>query len=435
MLEQLNSYKFLRNIKTEDIGYYSFLLGVFFLSSAVGISILLLFFSLIISFLNTKDFLSDKWNYPLFICAFLMILSTINHFLRYEEFINLGIDPKLSLLGLVNWLPFFLCFKGFQNYLNSHKKRFLISKLLICGSIPVIFSGILQILKINGPFELLNGLIVWFQKPLDEVGSLSGLFNNQNYFGLWMVLVWPFCLSELLRPKRKMRYKLTLGVISLLFIIFIILSDSRNAILGLIVSSPIVLGAGNLIWYLPLVFLGFLLLALTVIPIFPNEIRIFMESIIPRRIYTLFPEVGFENISSYPRVSKWIYSLKFISQNPLFGWGAASFPILYEIKNQEWFGHAHNLPFELAISYGILPSLIIFSFYLTLLFLSFKKISILSKNKYRNIDTLLNQKAWFASSLIFFLSHLVDIQYFDVRISTFCWISLAGLRCSLKEKV
>ena len=73
MLEQLNSYKFLRNIKTEDIGYYSFLLGVFFLSSAVGVSILLLFFSLIISFLNTKDFLRDKWNYPLFICAFLKL--------------------------------------------------------------------------------------------------------------------------------------------------------------------------------------------------------------------------------------------------------------------------------------------------------------------------------------------------------------------------
>ena len=68
----------------------------------------------------------------------------------------------------------FFCFWGFQNYLNSPKKDYT-SRILISGSIPVIFSGVLQLLNINGPFELFYGLVVWFQKPINDIGSLAGL--------------------------------------------------------------------------------------------------------------------------------------------------------------------------------------------------------------------------------------------------------------------
>ena len=421
------------NINAENIGNFSFYLGIFFLASAVGLSILLLIISQFISFLKPSQFLRDKWNYPLILSGFFMVTSTFIHFLRYENYIDFDLDPKLSLLGLINWIPFFLFFWGFQKYLNSPEKRLLTSKLLICGSIPVIFSGLLQLLNINGPFELFNGFIIWFQKPLSDIGSLAGLFSNQNYAGLWMVLVWPFCLAELSRPKRSLNKKLILLIICFLFVVFITLTDSRNAFLGLIISTPIVLGFSSLVWYLPIIITGFSLLALTVLPIFPNEIQVFMRSIIPSRIYTLFPEIGFSNLSSYPRINKWFAALNYIFQKPIFGWGASSFPFLYLALSNEWFGHTHNLPFELAISYGFLPSIIIFSFYLLILLFAYKKISRLSKKGVNNIEIFLNEKAWFASSLIFLLSHLVDIQYFDVRISTICWVLLAGLRSSIKE--
>tara|TARA_Y100001978_G_C23615885_1_gene395924 strand:+ start:235 stop:753 length:519 start_codon:yes stop_codon:yes gene_type:complete len=158
-----------------------------------------------------------------------------------------------------------------------------------------------------------------------------------------------------------------------------------------------------------------------------------MKSIIPTRLYTLFPEIGFEYVKTYPRINKWIAAISFICSNPLFGWGAASFPIMYKIKSGEWFGHAHNLPLELAHSYGIITSLIIFSTYIFILFLSYKKIF---KSQISKDNTYVSscQKAWFASSLIFFISHLVDIQYFDARISLLCWILLAGLKALLDEK-
>ena len=432
MHENLYKNKFFNNFNIDKFGLICFLSGIFFLASAVGISILLLLTSVLISFLKPYKFLKDKWNYPLLISGIWMIISTVIHFQRYEEYIAIGVDPKLSLLGLVNWLPFFLSFWGFQNYLNSPKKRLIVSILLISGSVPVIFSGILQLLHINGPFQILYGLVVWFQKPIQDIGSLAGLFNNQNYAGLWMVMVWPFCLSELTSPRRGSLKKITLLVLSFLFVSFIFLTDSRNAILGLILSSPIILGYTNLIWYLPTIFLGLALLGLTVLPIIPLEIKIFMESIIPTRIYTLFPQIGFENIQTYPRINKWIASFSLISNKPLFGWGAASFPILYSLKGES-FGHAHNLPIEFAISYGILPSIIIFSFYGGILYLAFKKIFKLSRITDSGIYYFLNNKAWFSAFLIFLLSHLFDIQYFDARISTLSWILIAGLRCLLRE--
>ena len=71
-------------------------------------------------------------------------------------------------------------------------------------------------------------------KPLSDIGSLAGLFNNQNYAGLWMVLMWPFCLAELTSQK-NLNIKLIMLFISVLFIAFITLTDSRNAFLGLII--------------------------------------------------------------------------------------------------------------------------------------------------------------------------------------------------------
>ena len=150
-------------------------------------------------------------------------------------------------------------------------------------------------------------------------------------------------------------------------------------------------------------------------------------------MYTLFPEIGISYFGTYPRVIKWISALEFILEKPFFGWGAASFPIIYMLKSGQWFGHAHNLPLELALSYGIIPSLTIFFTYIYILFLSCKKI-LNTKKTISNANSLIYKRAWFASSLIFFISHLVDIQYFDARISIFCWILLSGLKTFLEEE-
>ena len=421
----------------DRLGYFFFLTGIFLLPSALAISVLFFLVSIFIAFLNPLNLFKDKWNYPIFITSIFLILSTLKHFDNTDEIYKSFWDPSLSLLGLLNWIPLFLCFFGFQKYLDSPSKRITSAKLFICGSIPILISGLLQLLNINGPFEILNGLIIWYQKPISGsvggIGALSGLFNNQNYAGLWMAMVWPFCLAAYNQKNLKPVNKIILLLICISFFIFIVLTESRNAFLGLLISTPLVLGTSCFLWYLPTVVISFSLLLITVIPIFPDELQIFIKSIIPARLYTKFPEIGFNNLIEYPRINKWSAALGFIIKKPIFGWGAASFPVIYKLeKGGEWFGHAHNLPLDLAVSYGLIPSLLIFSVYLLLLFKTFKKFF---TKKYKDSNTLIKfQKAWWASSFVFFISHLSDVQYFDGRISLICWILLAGLRSSLKEK-
>jgi len=427
---------FNRDLSLKDkIGYSTFFIGVFLLPSAMALSILFLLVALSVSFLNPHNFFKDKWNYPFFISSFLMILSSLKHFENSGEIYKSSWEPSLSLVGLLNWIPLFFCFWGFQKYLNSPGKRIITSKIFICGSIPIILSGVLQLLNINGPFETLNGLIIWYQKPLTNIGSLSGLFNNQNYAGLWMAMIWPFCLAAYKQTNLTKSLKTVILFICLSFAVFIFLTDSRNALFCFLLSTPLVLGTSSFLWYLPTIFISFSFLALAVLPIFPEEIQIFAKSLVPSRIYTKFPEIGFNNLIEYPRIKKWAYAFGYILKKPLFGWGAAAFPIIYRLENSGvWFGHAHNLPLDLAVSYGLFPSLLIFSAYILLLLLSFKKYFLSTTKNTFNEEFKFFERAWFSSSLVFLISHLSDVLYFDGRISIICWILLAGLRCSIKEK-
>ena len=85
------------------------------------------------------------------------------------------------------------------------------------------------------------------------------------------------------------------------------------------------------------------------------------------------------------------------------------------------FQHIHNLPLELAFSYGI-PSALIIT--LSLLFLTFKSflinLNLNKKSKFIYSENIFDL-AWKTSAAIFLISHLFDITYFDARISILVW--------------
>ena len=70
------------NFNIENLGYISFLIGVFLLASAVGISILFFLISVVISFSTSKGYFKDKWNYPFILSSIYMSISTIIHFIN-----------------------------------------------------------------------------------------------------------------------------------------------------------------------------------------------------------------------------------------------------------------------------------------------------------------------------------------------------------------
>ena len=100
---------------------------------------------------------------------------------------DLSWDSSAVWISLFNWIPFFLVFSGMQIYLKTEVQRTRFAKCLFAGIIPVILGLLLQKwFQITGPFIFLNGLIVFYLKPIEELGGFAGIFNNPNYAGLWL---------------------------------------------------------------------------------------------------------------------------------------------------------------------------------------------------------------------------------------------------------
>ena len=347
----------------------------------------------------------------------------------------------LNWVSLFNWLPLFFCIWAFKPYLYSSKSRKIILILLLCGSFPLIISGFLQVFfEIHGPFKIFNGLIIWFQR--EKQPGLTGLFNNRNYASLWFSILWPICLAII--TQRKNRPNFFIFIFSISIITSLYLTFSRNGLISLFLSSLIFLRSSLSIWlFLILIILLTLLLAAKT-NIFPLSFKELATNILPYKMLSRFSNLeSIEAFSSDARFSIWLSALEFIKERPFLGWGAASFPILYQLKHNQccskyfaqWYGHTHNIQLEMALNYGLPFSILVNTILIIVFYKSFKKIFIF-ESKDKCIEKLnLNkfEKAWWTSSFTFFFSQLFDVQYFDFRLSIIFWIFISGLIMNIQD--
>ena len=415
----------------EDYGLIFFLIGIFFLPSSIVIGILFLFPSFILSSLSVnKSFYKDYWNYPFIIFGLLITLSAIfQNYLLTNNYSEIW-DSKLSLIGLGNWLPLIWVFWAAQTYLNSNSKRKLFSLILVAGTFPVLITGFGQyFLNWTGPFTTLNGLIIWYQRPIENPGGLSGLFSNQNYAASWLNFVWPFCIALFFEKSNNIFKKTTtLGfLISTGMAAF--LTFSRNAWLGLFTSIPIVLGKKGVKFILPLITILILVITFSFSPIFQGELQNSIRNLLPGKILLEFSNEGYKELD-ITRIGIYKSALEIIKENPFFGTGAGSFTEIFYSNTNFWKGHSHNLLLELSLSYGLPATIIFFITVTTLIYLSFKKIFFSKKI----IDISYIDKAFWTALFFFFISQLSDVQYFDGKISLVTWILMAGLKNIILDK-
>ena len=299
--------------------------------------------------------------------------------------------------------------------------------LLLSGSVPLIISGFLQVFfDIHGPFNIFNGLIIWFQREGEP--GLTGLFNNRNYASLWFTILWPICLAILSQRKNGSNFLIYIFSISIISSIY--LTFSRVGLLNLFLTSLIFLKGSLSIWLFLFLILLITLLIAAVTNIFPLSFKEFAISILPSEIIARFSILeNLEIFTSNARFSIWLSALEFIKERPFLGWGSASFPILFFQKIKIWYGHTHNIFIELAISYGFISALLIITGIVIILLKSFREIYLKKNNKKENfsINFLYFDKAWWTASFVLLTSQLFDIQFLDFRISIIFWIFLSGL--------
>ena len=400
-----------------------FLVGSFLLPSAFTLGTGFLLICVIYGFYISKGYFKDKLNIIFFVAGIFLIISAFIHSNFNDYLSNYKINHSLSWIGLANWIPFFLCFWGFQPYLNSKTKRRRTAFALLAGTLPVIITGIGQsFFNWYGPIETLNGLIVWYQRPIEGITGMTGLFNNPNYTGLWLNLILPFCLAETINSRSNKLDRIITFIFSFSFALCTILTNSRAAWICIFLGSVVIFGRKGLKLILPLIISISLIISSTIYPIFGNKIQFFFRSIIPNNIWMEFTDFQIS------RLDIWNTALKYIINFPIFGTGGGSFPDIYMHESGLWKGHSHNLPLELFLSYGI-PAGIIILLPITYLFIFSTKTIFFNKL----IKISIFDKAWVISIMLFLFSQLVDVQYFDGRISITFWILLAGAKNIIDE--
>jgi len=400
-----------------------FLVGSFLLPSAFTLGTGFLLISVIYGVYIGKGYLKDKLNIIFFIAGIFLIISAFIHSNFNDYLSNYNINHSLSWIGLANWIPFFVCFWGFQPYLNSKTKRRRTAFALLAGTLPVIITGIGQsFFKWYGPIQTLNGLIVWYQRPIEGITGMTGLFNNPNYTGLWLNLILPFCLAEAINSRSNKLDRIITFIFSFSFALCTILTNSRAAWICIFLGSVVIFGKKGLKLIFPLIISICLIISSTIYPIFGNKIQFFFRSIIPNNIWMEFTDFQIS------RLDIWNTALKNIINFPIFGTGGGSFPDIYMYETGLWKGHAHNLPLELFLSYGIPAGIIILLPIIYLFIFSTKTIFFNELIKISIFD-----KAWVISIMLFLFSQLVDVQYFDGRISITFWILLAGAKNIIDE--
>ena len=418
-----------------DIGFKLFLIGIFFLPSALPISGLFLLASLVFSYTKTgTSFISDKWNYPLFISIGIILFSTLNITIFNKPELLSNYKNNLIWINLINWIPIFFLYWGFQIYLKSEKQREYFAKVLLSGSIAVIISFILQkFFNLYGPFKILFNTIIWFQKPITgENGPISGLFSNPNYAGMWLSIIFPFSLYSFNLIKQWSSKKFFLLGLCITISYMIILTGSRNALMGIIISTCFIFSFKKFL-YFP-IFIVSLLSINKLVDFFLNKDLAILNIFLPDSLIDKLINIS---INLSPRLQIWQSALTRIHERPFWGWGASTFPFLH-LENNEAFQipnllifaqHSHNMPLELAHNFGIPLSIILIS---TIFLLLIKSWIIIFKRNILGKDIIF-QQAWFSSSLIVVISHLTDITFYDGKISILICALFAGLKCIIEE--
>lgn len=417
------------NNKLYRFGYINFLIGLFLVPTALPIAIIfLLIAALISSFFLSENFFKDNWNILFAFSGLIILTSTLIHSLNIN---NDDLPFKLELIsiwgGIFNWIPLFWIFWAFKVYQCTPEKRKLVSLVLISGTIPVLITFFVQyFLNWTGPFETLNGLIVWYQKPIlfEKGGGVTGLFSNANYAGSWLNIILPFSIAALYEKKANL-IKTFNGFLAFTISSFILLTNSKLAWLSFVLIL-LFMGGIKLSFVLIILFFFFLLFANLSQPILD-----LVKKYLPERVWMEFTVHGYkslEEVIPFSRLNIWKSGIEIVNANPIFGSGIGSFPIIYEAQTNFFVSHAHNLFLEISINFGLFAGIALTS---TILALLIKGIKFGFFDSFRKEKVTAFDKAWIVSSSIFFFSQMFDIQYYDGKISMMSWILLSGLNSML----
>ncbi|WP_341527550.1 O-antigen ligase family protein [Nostoc sp. UHCC 0302] len=360
---------------------------------------------------------------------------------------GLASDKIQALLGLFNFLPFFLVFVGLSALIQTPAQLRQIAWILVIGSLPVVIMGLGQLflgwnLNLQFLWIVLECTIARGGEPL---GRMSSIFMHANTFAAYLIIVLTLSFSLWLEQWRlgigywrlgtKNRSQspvtshqspipllfLTLTIIAIF--IALIFTNSRNGwAIAIFVCLAYALYQG---WRIIVGSVIGIVTSVLLAAFAPSPVAQFFRQYVPAFFWARI------NDDMYPdrpvalmRKTQWEFALSLAQQHPWTGWGLRSFTQLYKAQVQINLGHPHNLFLMLSAETGF-PTTLLFCSLLGWILIT--GIQLVRKSKY--IDK--QERLIFFSYLVVFvgwmLFNTVDVTLFDFRLNTLLWVFLAAI--------
>jgi len=204
----------------------------------------------------------------------------------------------------------------------------------------------------------------------------------------------------------RFKHKFLLYPLGVMFLLVIVLAQSRGTYIALIVSLPIIIYHSKFGNNLRIIIMG-TIAALLTFYLFPN---ILLEYVIPRALS------GFTEYSMGGRNVIWLVGWEMIKDHPFFGVGFGNFTSIYgqySLPLRGWYAETgpHNVFVAFQAELGIVGT-VIFSLFL---YRIYKKIKSIDSNH-------LIDKAW---SLSFLLYIVVGAMSNSLHYTKFFWLEVA----------
>lgn len=338
-------------------------------------------------FKKIKLLIKDKVFFSLSLLNIIMYLSTL-----------IADNKKIAFTSSLRFSMYIFIYYSIAYKLNGKN----ILKVLINSYIGIsILSSLFSI------FELLK--YKFYHIALDDEHRISSFLENSNNLGAYTILSIFIVLMLLINSKKKSE-KIFFSLCSVLLFFNIILSQSRNALLALL--------------------LGCILISIV------YDKRFFIASIILPIILLIIPQsrirfLGILDLNqNSSRFKIWKTATLMIKDNPLFGVGynnfASEYPIyIYHNPDLMIHGsykalHPHNILLKIQSELGILGSIFFTIFIIFTLILLINNIKKCTDNKLKSI--LIGITISFIS---FQFMNLLDCYYDSLKVVTSMFIVLS----------
>lgn len=340
-------------------------------------------------------------------------------------------DRLVAVLGLFNFIPFFLFFAAFSTLIQTPAQLRRLAQILVMTSIPVIILGFGQLFFgwATPAASVFGWTLVAYGNP---PGRMASIFMYANVLAGYLVIVFILALGLWLEAFQNRTQPIKQNIIFLLLslvvignFVALILTNSRNAwAIAVCASLAFAMYQG---WRWIVAGVGAIASTILLAAFAPSPLNGILRTVVPAFFWARLTDQLHPNRPiALLRTTQWQFAWSLTQQRPITGWGLRNFTPLYENQMHIWLGHPHNLFLMLTAEVGIVGSAL-FCFWVGSIL--YQSIQILSAAKTSDQQAR-DQTIIFSYLVAFFacvLFNTVDVTIFDLRLNTLGWLLLAAI--------